>query len=255
MAQKIHYGLACLYHLLFYYHLVPATEAVKNLNHKGEVTGSYLHTFTFAGALWGLKCISFHRPLLSSTISPLLTVFTWPTPIISHHWFQVSPSLPEAFTDCTEKYDNSPSQKIKIKKNQRIVSALSSYMPWGPLIFPPGELPEDEEGLWRSFAYPNQIVNNGGRASSAQQARTQLFSQGPLPMQGLPGHKQSGWGLLLWRNSHGKDIAWAGSPWSMLRDKNTLPQERTQQMGYTRQRKGGQADTPTVIPTWRREIF
>lgn len=51
--------------------------------------GSYLHTFTFAGASCGLECIS----SLSSqpTISPLLTVFAWPTPIISHHWF---PSFP-----------------------------------------------------------------------------------------------------------------------------------------------------------------
>lgn len=103
-------------------------------------------------------------------------------------------------------------------------------------------------------------INNGGRASSVQQTRAQLSFQGTHPRRpfshaGPARHKQSGPGWL-WVNGCAENTEWAGSPWNLPQDKDTLSQERTLQVGYTRQRRGGEADTPQAIPlTWRRKIF
>lgn len=130
------------------HHLVPARGAVKNLNHKKEVTVSYLHTFP--GASCCLECISI-SPSSRQTPLTLLTVLAWPTPIISHYRFQVSPPLLEVFTDAQKKLTNSP---LYTPPRGYLVHCQSSCMPWGLLSILPGELQEYGEGVWHSFAYP-----------------------------------------------------------------------------------------------------
>ena len=73
---------------------------------------------------------------------PPTTVFTRPTPIISHHWFQVSPSL-EAFTDSQRQTGNSPSY-IPLK-DLSVLSVKSHAL--SPLTFSPGGPQEDGEGV------------------------------------------------------------------------------------------------------------
>lgn len=178
--------------------------------------------------LYLLLRMYFHNSSSDQTPLPLPRAFAWPTPLISHRWFQASPSLLEAFTD--------PQEELVTRLthiSQRVLSALSIKLhALRPSYFPPGELQEDGEGVQFSLAFP-VLSQCHGKSNSQNWRENQYCSaaQGTLSMQGLPGLKQSGPANSL-TSSPGEDTKWVGSPGSMPRDKDTLPQARAAQVGF-----------------------
>lgn len=221
------HSLTCFYHLFSYHHhhqtlptlAVSHRSSVDSESQKGD--NWFLPPYFCMGFIYCLESISIPSSSDQPLLPPLLTVFAWPLPLTSHHWFQVSPLFLEAFTNTQEERITSAhthySEGTSCVVNQ--VTCLEV------ILLPPVNSKKtgkkSDSALHAQYSTKQswaQNKQNWGRTSITKQSKAQT---GTNPMQGLPGPKQSGPGWLPhhqpWRRQ------WGGRQ----------PREYTQRQGHT----------------------
>ena len=91
------HSLICFYHLFSYHHhhqtlptlAVSHRSSVDSESQKGD--NCFLPPHFCMGFIYCLESISIPSSSDQPLLPPLLTVFAWPLPLTSHHWFQVPP--------------------------------------------------------------------------------------------------------------------------------------------------------------------